>query len=100
MRAGALRYRVTLQEPDATGTSGYADVATVSADVTFSPASGESMQGGGLAAVASHRMRLRYRSDVRAEWRVVLSDRTFQISGYGDPDGRKRELVLVCAEVQ
>lgn len=100
MRSGQLRYRVTLQQPDATAATGFADVATVWADVQFQPATGEAVDGGGVSAVGTQRVRIRYRSDVRAAWLVTLDDRTFQIGGYGDPDGRRRELALVCAEVQ
>ena len=100
MRAGQLRYRLTLQQPSTTEASGFADVATVAADLRFQPAPSEPMQAGGPAAIASMQARIRYRSDVRAEWRAVVGSQTFQITGYGDPEGRRRELLLVCAEVQ
>ena len=38
MRAGQLRYRLTLQQPSTTEASGFADVATVAADLRFQPA--------------------------------------------------------------
>ena len=100
MRAGQLRYRLTLQQPSTTEASGFADVATVAADLRFQPAPSEPMQAGGPAAIASHQARIRFRSDVRASWRAVVDGRTFQVTGYGDPDGRQRELLLLCAEVQ
>lgn len=100
MRAGQLRYRVTLQQPDATELSGFADVATVWAEMQFAPAPSETIEAGGVSAVGTQRVRIRYRSDVRASWRLTMDNRIFQINGYGDPDGRKRELLIVCAEVQ
>jgi len=100
MRAGQLRYRVTLQEPSTTAASGFSDVATVSAELRFEPAPSDPMQAGGPAAIAEHQVRMRFRSDVRADWRLSVDGRTFQITGYGDTDGRRRELKLVCVEVQ
>lgn len=100
MRAGQLRYRVTLQEPDAAAATGYSVVATVAAEMQFRPAGAVPITAGGPSAQAAHQVRLRYRSDIRADWRLTVDGRTFQIVGYGDPDGRKRELLLVCLEVE
>ena len=100
MRAGQLRDRVTLQQPDSAEQSGFADVATVWAEMQFAPAASEAMQAGGVTAIGTQRVRIRHRADVRAAWRLTMDDRVFQIHGYGDPDGRRRELLLVCAEVQ
>lgn len=100
MRAGQLRHRVTVQQPDTTAASGFSDVDTVSADLMFQPAASDAMDAGGPSAVGAHRVRIRYRSDVRADWRLTEGDRTYQVVGYGDPDGRRRELLLVCTEVQ
>jgi len=100
MRAGQLRYRLTLQQPSTTAASGFEDVKTVAADLRFQPAPSEPMQAGGPAAVASLQARIRYRSDVRADWRAVVGEQTYQITGYGDTEGRRRELLLLCAEVQ
>lgn len=100
MRAGQLRYRVTLQQPDATEQSGFADVDTVWAEMQFAPATNEAIAAGGVTAIGTQRVRIRYRADVRASWRLTMDDRVFQINGYGDPDGRRRELLLVCAEAQ
>lgn len=97
---GRMRYFVTLQEPDSSETSGYRDVAQVWADMQFKPAGGVSIVAGGPQAQASHQVRMRFRSDVRADWRLTVDGRSFQIVGHGDPDGRRRELVVVCVEVQ
>lgn len=100
MAAGSRRYLVTLQQPDLTGSGGYADVAQVWADMQFQPAGGVPITAGGPSAQAAHRVRIRFRSDVRSDWRLTVDGRTFQIVGYGDPDGRRRELMLVCLEVE
>lgn len=101
MRAGALKHRVTLSRPS--GTSGYADVeSNVPASITFLPGgSPERLQFGVPAAFTGFLIRLRYRTDIRAEWRVVDElGRTFQISSYGDPEDKRRELQLLCTEIQ
>lgn len=97
---GRLSHRVTLQQPDSTATSGFADVVSLFAQVDTVPASARGFDAGGPSAEGSIRIRLHYRSDVRSGWRVVEGDRTYQVSGYGDVDGRRRDLLLTCTEVQ
>jgi SPP1 family predicted phage head-tail adaptor len=43
---------------------------------------------------------IRYRSDVSVAQRIVWGSRTLEIGSIQDPDGRRRSLDLLCAEVQ
>lgn len=101
MKIGAMNRRVTLQEPD--GVGGFTDVETVWANVQFFRAPDpESLQAGVPMSIAQWHIGMWFRDDVRAEWRIreTESGRVFQVTGYGDPDGRKGELHIRCTEVQ
>jgi SPP1 family predicted phage head-tail adaptor len=102
MQAGPLaRHRFTWQRPDATAASGYADVATVHGALRTATGS-ESIRFGAPTSVVNHVIEIRYRSDIRASWRAtdVSSGRVFQVVNYGDPDDRRRRLLVFCAEIQ
>ena len=93
--------RLTLQSRDA-DTGNYADVDTVPGALYFVGGSAEALRSGAPMAVAQWKAFIRYRTDVRAEWRVIETElgQVFQISGYGDADGKKAQLQLVLTEVQ
>jgi SPP1 family predicted phage head-tail adaptor len=42
----------------------------------------------------------RHRSDITNKKRLVFDGRTFDIRGFWNPDGRERELLISCREVQ
>lgn len=110
MRAGTLRERVTIQsftvmqdeygEPIET----WANLATnpiVWANVA-SRAAGERFISGAeqVQSQISHTVRIRYRSDVTVQMRLVWGVSLLQIENVIDPNGRKSDLVLMCREVQ
>lgn len=110
MRIGPLRHRITIQsatlaqdsygEPIKT----WANLATnpqAWAEVTSAPA-GERFLSGGEQVIAhlTHRVRIRYRSDVTVKMRVVHESRHLYIENVVDPTGRRRELMLLCREEQ
>lgn len=96
-----MNRRGILQQPDATSSTGYAEVSAVWFGlVTSRGAFSEPMRGGGPVAIGSRLLRMPYREDVRADWRLVEGTRKYLISGCDDPDGRRRELHVVCAEIQ
>jgi SPP1 family predicted phage head-tail adaptor len=65
------------------------------------PLSGqEAMQVGAQTSELRTKVTIRYRDDVTATQRIVWGDRTLQIGSMQDPDGRRRALELLCAEVQ
>jgi SPP1 family predicted phage head-tail adaptor len=100
---GALKRRVRLDRPDRTGDAGggaavvWTPVATVWARVASSPA-GESESADDLASRVRHEVELRWRSDVRPGWRVVLGGKTLRVRAVVDPDQGRRLLVLECEE--
>lgn len=105
MEAGRLRHRVKLQRYDrvSDGMGGYeeqwVDVATVWASVE--PLQGrERFEAQQVQATTSHRVRMRYRSDVKPEMRVLFGSRILHIQAVVDPQERHRELQLLCEEEQ
>lgn len=42
---------------------------------------------------------IRYRSGITPKVRVIFDGKTYDIIGANDPDGRRRELHLLCSEV-
>ena len=104
VRAGILRHRITIQMPES-GTDdwgqpveGWSDVDTIWGEVRDLQGREfiESRQapGGELTT----QIRIRYRSDVTRQMRVVTSNRTLLIEAILDPSGRGEQLHLMCRE--
>lgn len=54
-----------------------------------------------VVATVTHRVRIRYRTDVTPKMRIKHGSRCFDIEGVqGDPTGKQAELYLLCKEVQ
>lgn len=101
MNIGKLNRKVTLQSPgttqDAYGDSiaGWVTLATVWAHVRYLNGI-ESIKADATAAIAKASIRIRFRTDVTADMRVMLGATVFQITAVL-PDEAKREHVdLVC----
>ena len=47
---------------------------------------------------ATHRIRIRYRSDMRGSWRVNFGNRYFAVTGMVNPEERNEWLDLICTE--
>jgi SPP1 family predicted phage head-tail adaptor len=97
---GCKNHWLTLQRPS--GTSGYEAVGGVWGSWrTRTLGSPESIQAGAAVTTAVFISRIWYRTDVRADWRVLDENGTeYQINGYGDPDGKRRELELTLSSIQ
>ncbi len=103
---GALRQRLTIEagNPGDDGHGGQSDpwasplvVATVWGRIA--PLRGkERLHGGQLDARHSHRITLRYRSDVTTAQRIRYGTRIFNIRAVSDRDERGRWLELLCEE--
>lgn len=108
MRAGLIRRRVTVQRYTATQNSlgeevatwsnlfsAWASVDAVTASERFASGSQQEL------ATVTHRIRLRYRDDYVAgpKDRVSFDGKTFDIESAVDPDGRRRETVMLCREL-
>jgi SPP1 family predicted phage head-tail adaptor len=104
MRAGTLRHRITIQQQTVTRdtfggeTITWADLATVWASKAHK-SSREFFAAQKINAETQELFVVRYRSGVTAKMRVSYDNRYYDIIGAYDPDGRKRELHLLCKEV-
>ena len=104
MRAGDLRRRVTIQQKSVTRDTYGAEVVSWT-DVATVWASVEDLSGRELydaeriTTEVTTRIRMRYRAGITTDMRAVYGARTFNIRAVLDPEGRKRELQLLVAEV-
>ena len=103
MRAGELRHRVELQEKTETQTAlgvteTWRTVATLWADVR-DLAGREYYAAAQTQTEVTTRVRIRYRAGVTPAWRLLHGARTLEIRSVIDPDGRRRELQLMCKDV-
>jgi SPP1 family predicted phage head-tail adaptor len=106
LRAGRLRHRVSIQSVG-TAVDGYGDLsnswttdASVWAGIT--PVGGtENNIAGELTGVATHSIKMRYRTGVTAQNRIVFGSRTFEIESVKDWNEYKagKCLELFCKEV-
>ena len=106
MRAGALRHRISIQSVgttyDAYGdlSDSWSTAATVWASV--SPISGDQREiASENTGVATHSVKIRYRSGITAHNRILFGSRVFQIEGVKDWNEHKagRSLEIFCKEV-
>jgi len=103
---GALRHRVTIEAENASpdGAGGLTDpwanptqVATVWAEVT-PLGGGEQLRAMQLEDRVSHRIRMRYRTDVTPQHRFRLGTRTFNIRSVMNESERDRWLTILAEE--
>ncbi len=106
--AGELRDEVELQRPlkSSPNTSGgrhvrvYDPVARVAASVQ--PLAGrELLMAGQVGAGTTHRVVIRYRPDVRSNWRMKLGDRVLELTGPPiNVENRNVRLECMAAEIE
>ena len=101
---GMLNARLVLERPEETpdGQGGvmpsHAAVATVWAGIApVSAKAGEA--AGAMAAVVTHRIRLRRRGDLAGGMRLRLGARVFALRAFRDPDETGRYLICDCEEI-
>ena len=104
MNAGELRHRVTIQEATESRDSYGAAVETWSDLVTVwakkaHKSSREFFAAQKVCAETTDLWIIRYRSGITTKMRIVYRDHYYDIVGAFDPDGRGRELHLLCKEV-
>jgi SPP1 family predicted phage head-tail adaptor len=105
MRAGELNNRIILQKPTQSRasfgdmTTTFVDVATVWAAIEWQ--SGRRFESAKqLNSEVQGVIRIRYRSDIKPEWRLKYGDRYIQILSIANVYERDRELQLNCKEAQ
>ena len=103
MNAGRMRHRVTIQQQvrSATDYGGYeeswVDVATVWARIE--PLMGrERWHGDQIESDLTHRVTIRYRSDVTPQMRVLYGSRVLKIISVINSGERDETLILLCTE--
>jgi SPP1 family predicted phage head-tail adaptor len=103
MRIGDLRHRVTLQSatlaPDGMGgnTATWAHVADVYAAIWPTSAK-EQVAGGQTSLEVIHRVRIRYRLNLKASWRLKYGDRYFAIVSVINPNEAGKMLDMLVKE--
>lgn len=107
MQAGRLRERVTIQRQSVTRDDyggeviAWVNVKTVWASI-LPRSSAERFISGSAQELSkiSHTVRVRYRSGITPKMRLAWGSRVLYVETITDPDGRRRELVLMCEEEQ
>lgn len=102
MSAGQLRHRVELKRKTPTVTD-FENVVTWTTYATvwaqkLEPKGREVTEALQVEGKLTVTFRIRYRSDVSVEDRLVFDGRDFDITLPTNPDGRKRWLMLHCTE--
>jgi|SRR3990172_2575057 len=103
MRIGELRHRVTLESPTRTadGMGGFTTAWTTVAEVfaaVWPVSATEQIEALQTVMTVTHRIRMRYRSDVASSWRVKFGDRYFAIVSLINPNEAGKLLDLLCKE--
>lgn len=104
MQAGKLRHRVAIQAP-ATAQDAYGEAIVTWGTVATVWASVEPLRGRELMdaqqtqSEISHRVRMRGRTGVTTQMRVLFEGRAFQVEAVLNPAERGIELQLMCREM-
>ena len=107
MRIGDLNKRIDLQAqtriPD--GMGGFSTVwtsmlptGTLIAAAIWPVSASETIQAAMPTMIITHRIRIRFRSGLKASWRINYAGRTFGIVSIIDPNMAHRFLDIMCKE--
>lgn len=102
MKAGELRHRITLEQPSETQDK-YGEVLTSWTTLATVYARKEDLTGRELFqaqqvnASVSTRFTIRHRPGLTAKLRVNHGGTIYNIESIQDPDGRSRQIVLICS---
>jgi len=97
MKAGELKHRVALQRRTVAGLNTWSTVATVWAAIE--PLSGNQFYQNLIANTqVSGRVRIRYRTDVKPDWRILFGTRVFNITGIVNPKESNQEMHIMYRE--
>lgn len=99
------RLRVVLEEPVATpddiGGAAIVFVPRVTLWARLEPASmSDRAEAERAEGFVTHRLTLRWRGDITGAMRFAAGGRRFAVRGQADPDGRRRNLIVIVEEVQ
>lgn len=103
-RIGALRHRITIEQPDRTPDEAggaeinWTPVATVWAEIQ--PKAGrEVFESDQLGGRVTHDVRIRFRAGITPKMRCVQGGRVFDIRYVADLGGRAEWLICSCEEI-
>lgn len=106
MRSAQLRQKATLQQDTGTGRDSaggvvpnWVNVAIVRAQKVHQSAR-EFFAASKVNAELTDLFIIRYRADIDAKMRLVVDGKNYDIIGAPDPDGRRRELHVLCKVVE
>jgi SPP1 family predicted phage head-tail adaptor len=103
MRAGQLRHRVSIQTNSAVQ-NGFGEPTTSWSETAKAWARVENLQGQELFAAqqlipeVTTKITMRYRAGMRADMRIVMGSRSFDIKSVLNVEERNRTLELLCIE--
>lgn len=106
IHAGKLRHRVTIQrlvagspQQKASGEPDRSWSTYLSVSASIEPVTGrEPFLAQAIHAEVTHKIRIRYRTGITAEMRVVFRSRLFDIQAVLNWEERNTELLLLCKE--
>ena len=104
MNIGDLKHRVDIiaQTRVADGMGGFtmtdSTIASSVAAAIWPVSANEIVQAQAPVMIVTHRIRIRYRSVMRASWRIKFGNRYFNIVSIIDPNMDHRWLDLLCKE--
>jgi SPP1 family predicted phage head-tail adaptor len=99
--AGTLNIPVTLEQPSETSGDAVVTWTVVGTDFVDMRGLGGS-ELSGLQAESNYHVRLRYRSDITARWRIGIAGTSRKLQVIGppqDPTGRRQELLVMAREI-
>ncbi len=105
MRIGDLKHRITFQYQikvkSATGatTVSWTDGPTAWAAI-WPISANEALRSGQLSMIFSHRIRIRYRVDIKGSWRISHGDKYYSIVSIIDPNIAHKMLDILCKETE
>lgn len=103
MKIGDLTKRVTIQYPAKVSDSmgGFTTTWTTAAEIyaaVWPVSASEAIQAQGATMTITHRIRIRYRAQIKAGWRLKLGSRYFNIVSIIDQNEAHKWLDLMCKE--
>ena len=105
MRSGDLNRRISFERPladdsfDGAGSGAWEPVVTVWANVQDAlPSRGERLADGINISSRPARIRIRFRTDITADMRIIYGDRVMQIVGPPAELGRREGLEMMAVE--
>lgn len=101
---GAMTREFILQRPSGIDGEGYDDVETIWGAMRYASGS-ELLRFGTPVATSAYVVTIWFRDDLEASWRLAdpasgSPMEAWQISSFGDPDGKREQLNVYCTALQ